>query len=207
MRLSVRICALVAACLYAAPVQAEPSEGYYAGIALAAQGQDKQAVQYLRQQMALVPLDDPWRQRIQAAAGLIEARGERKGSVNLEATPIQQSLAASYIRVKPAPGGEPSIWPVGLMSLMLPAAGHAWMGRWRDAAVAAGMVWPMIGLTLWAARRRMGPVTVFFAVIAVWLWSGVIFSSLSLAEREAGLAYVQWWQGLWSATGLPGRPW
>ena len=69
------------------------------------------------------------------------------------------------------------------------------------------LVWPMLLLTLWAARRHMGPVTVFFALITVWLWSGTVFSSMSLAERASFEAYTLWWQGLWQASGLQGQPW
>jgi len=53
----------------------------------------------------------------------------------------------------------------------------------------------------------MGPVTVFFVLTTLWLWSGSVFSAVSLAERGSFEAYVLWWQGLWQASGLPGRPW
>ena len=94
-----------------------------------------------------------------------------------------------------------------ILATIFPGAGHAWQGRWQDAWVAAIMVWPMLILTLWAASRRMGPVTIFFAMITAWLWSGTVFSSISLAERGGMESYLLWWQGVWQASGLPGRPW
>ena len=98
-------------------------------------------------------------------------------------------------------------WLPGLLATIFPGAGHAWQERWNDAVVAAIMVWPMLILTLWAAYRRMGPVTIFFAMITAWLWSGTVFSAISLAERGDVEAYLVWWQGLWQASALPGRPW
>ncbi|MDX8412148.1 MAG: hypothetical protein R8K46_09820 [Mariprofundaceae bacterium] len=192
--------------LFAAVTQAAPPSAYDAAMQLAAQGLDVQAVQRLRGGSGSPALDGPWRDRLIAAAALIEARSVHAVTVHLADAPMQQALAEVYIRDRALPQAV-GTWQAGLLSLLLPGGGHAWQGRWRDAGVAAMMVWPMIGLTLWAARRRMGPVTVFFAMITIWLWSGVVFSALSMAEREAAEAYMQWWQGLWWATGLPGRPW
>jgi len=61
--------------------------------------------------------------------------------------------------------------------------------------------------TFWADRRDMGPVTVFFAMITAWLWSGMVFSATSLAERGGYELYYAWWQQLWQASGLPSKPW
>jgi len=198
--------AIVWAVLFVAgTAHAAPADSYHAALRLAAQGQDAQAVQRLREGLNGADANDPWRLRMAAAASLIEARGQTSTAIDLSKAPMQQAMSEAYL--KTSPPAEAASWPAGLLSLLLPGSGHAWMGRWRDAGVAATMVWPMIGLTLWAARRRMGPVTVFFAMITIWLWSGVIFSALSIAEREAAEIYMQWWQGLWGATGLPGRPW
>lgn len=193
---------LFAGAAHAAPVASD----YQTAMQLAAQGQDVQAAARLRERMKHVEWDDAWHDRLEAAASLLESRSQFSADIDLSNAPMQLALAGGYISGKPAPD-KASTWPVGALSLIAPGGGHAWLGRWRDAGVAAMMVWPMIGLTLWAARRRMGPVTVFFALITIWLWSGVIFSALSMAEREAAEAYMQWWQGLWGATGLPGRPW
>ncbi|MDX8401044.1 MAG: hypothetical protein R8K47_00275 [Mariprofundaceae bacterium] len=189
---------------------AQPAEDVWRDVMeLAAHGHDAQAVAALRAAARLAP-GDVWRARMASAAALLAMRERaRRGD------PVRQveglrgvhaALARQWMAAHPVPEGAPA-WPAGLLAALLPGAGHAWLGRWRDAGVAAALVWPMLVLTLWAARRRMGPVTVFFAAITLWLWSGTVFSAVSLAERGSLEDWLGWWQQLWQAAGLPGRPW
>jgi hypothetical protein len=115
-------------------------------------------------------------------------------------------LMSNWLKQHPIPAVEDSIMP-GLLAAIIPGSGHAWLGRWGDAGVAAMLVWPLLILTFWAARRDMGPVTVFFALITAWLWSGTVFSATSLAERGDYELYYAWWQQMWQASGLPSKPW
>lgn len=198
---------LVLLCLAPRPLHAEPSQAYRQALAMAAEGRDREAVAMLNgAAAALPPAQSIWRQRMRAAARLLDIRRNRATRVTLPEASAAGVLVHRYLRTHPPPAPRPA-WPLGLLATLVPGAGHAWLGRWRDAGTAAFMVWPMIFLTLWAARRRMGPVTVFFALITVWLWSGTVFSAVSLAARGDMEAYLAWWRGVWLASGLPGHPW
>jgi len=194
--------------LFALPqiLEAKPDDLYYEAIRLAAQGKDVAAIERLRGGVAVVARSDPWRARMSAAAALLDMRNRQAASPIISDAEMHAVLIETYLRKRQPPRME-RVWPIGLMATVLPGSGHAWLGRWHDASIAALMVWPMLFLTLWAARRRMGPVTLFFSMITLWLWSGTIFSAVSLAERGGSEAYMIWWQGLWNASGLLGRPW
>ncbi len=187
--------------------QAAVVDGYRQAIQLAAQGQDRAAVAALRALATTEPQGSIWQQRLVAAATLLamRQRGQKAlphtGGINPNLT-----LASAYLASHPLLN-DVEQWPARLLAAVLPGAGHAWLGRWHDAGMAAMMVYPMLLLTLWAWRRRMGPVTIFFALITAWLWSGTVFSATSLAARASAESYMAWWQGLWQAAALPGRPW
>ncbi|MDQ6986921.1 MAG: hypothetical protein Q9M25_03860 [Mariprofundaceae bacterium] len=183
--------------------KAAASDAYRQGIALAAEGRDGQAVAMLRGVAA--SSSGIWSERASTAAKLIDMR-QRQDASRLEIASLNGVLLAKY-QLLHAPPQAANARLAGIFATLFPGAGHAWLGRWHDAGIAALMVWPMLLLTFWAAKRKMGPVTVFFALLTLWLWSGSVFSAVSLAERGAFEAYVVWWQGLWQASGLPGRPW
>lgn len=148
----------------------------------------------------------PWRVRMQTAAALLAMRRARALKPVLSNDSMQAELVKQRLKAYPAPV-KTGAWIPALLAALFPGGGHAWLGRWHDAMVAALLIWPMAILTLWAWRRRMGPVTVFFTLLTMWLWSGDIFSVVSLSERGSYEAYMLWWQGLWQAAALPGRPW
>ncbi len=174
---------------------------------MAAQGDDKGALAILHALDETFPDGGVWRQRKEAAEQLIGMRAVQQTVFPTRSVPNPHlALASAYASAHPLLP-DATRWPATALAVLLPGAGHAWQGRWKDAGMAAMMVWPMLILTLWAARRRMGPVTVFFALITIWLWSGTVFSSISLAERGNAEMYLAWWQGVWQASGLPGSPW
>ncbi len=187
--------------------QSMPQEVYEQAIVMAASGHEKEAIAHLQGAAAVLSVGDIWQERMALAAMLIDMRQHQNfkpKQFNDRSTHAR--LAGAYLKEHTRPEVKNS-WLPGVLATIFPGAGHAWQGRWRDAWVAAIMIWPMIILTLWAARRRMGPVTLFFAMITAWLWSGSVFSAVSLAERGAFDLYLAWWQGLWQASALPGRPW
>jgi hypothetical protein len=193
--------------LLATVIEANPAQVYQQSLQMAANGQEAEAIAALQGSASVLPDQHIWKTRMLAAATLLEVKRQRQDQVPAQTGGIANlALASGYAKANPPPEAEAS-WPVVLLAVVLPGAGHAWQGRWHDARAAAMLAWPMLLLTLWAARRRMGPVTVFFAMITVWLWSGTVFSSISLAERSTYEAYSLWWQGYWQASGLPGRPW
>ncbi len=197
--------AILAALLRVQPVTAGASDTYRQAMHLAATHRDARALALL----AGLQSSDPnlWRDRGRDAAALIAMRHKRaSGPVFPDKDSLAAVLSQRYIAASPAPEAG-AAWVPALLAALAPGAGHAWLGRYHDAVAAAVLVWPMLLLTLWAWRRRMGPVTVFFALLAVWLWSGNIFSAISLNERASFEAYLRWWQGLWQASALPGRPW
>jgi len=179
---------------------------YRQAMQLAAQGQDGKAAAMLSGAAGVLRGQDVWRERMLAAAALLDMRNRQAIRPMFARKSIHAGLAGQYIHEHPSPEHE-NVWVVGLLAVLLPGSGHAWLTRWHDAAVAAMLVWPMLLLTFWAWKRRMGPVTVFFGLLTLWLWSGTVFSAVSLAERGSMEAYMAWWQGLWQFTGLPGRPW
>jgi len=185
-----------------------PAANVYKGaIELAAAGQPDAAVERLAAAAEMLPGESVWRARMILASSMIRMRAHQQVELpKLQGFSAYVSLASAYLQNNPPPQEE-SNWVVTLLATLLPGAGHAWLGRWHDAMVAAFLVWPMLLLTLWAAYRRMGPVTVFFGLITAWLWSGTVFSAISLSERGGLEAYLLWWQGLWQASGLPGKPW
>ncbi len=202
---------LVMMCI-AGIAEASPAQVWQQAMQMAANGHDRQAVAHLSGAAAVLSeRESLWKERMQVGAALLDMRERQAVSAPVLDLPaasgwVETRLIKQYQSTHAAPEHQSSAVPA-LLAAVLPGAGHAWQGRWRDAAVTAMLVWPMLALTLWAARRRMGPVTVFFALLTVWLWSGTVFSAVSLAERGDLEAYLQWWQGLWQASALPGRPW
>ncbi|OIO67865.1 MAG: hypothetical protein CO186_10715 [Zetaproteobacteria bacterium CG_4_9_14_3_um_filter_49_83] len=192
------------------PAQADEAskQVYDQAVQLASQGDQHGALTALQAAGAVLPQQDHWKQRMSAAALLLSMRMQHLTTLSMQfsAHDPNLALAQGYMAAHQAPLQQPE-WPVAILATLLPGAGHAWLGRWHDAAIAALMVWPMLLLTLWALWRSMGPVTVFFALISMWLWSGTVFSAVSLQQRGFSEAYTLWWQGLWQASALPGVPW
>ncbi len=204
----VLLCAILACSVTQAG--AAPRDVYLQAVQLAARGHDREAAAMLTGVADSLRGQDVWRERMRMAVALLRMRGEDAlrpvwppGSTS---NTLQSGLAEQYIRDHPSPATV-RVWIPGLLAALFPGAGHAWLKRWHDAAVAAMLVWPMLLLTFWAWKRRMGPVTVFFSLLTLWLWSGTVFSAVSLAERGSMETYMAWWQGLWQFTGLPGHPW
>lgn len=191
--------------------QASSEQVWQQSMALAQQGQDKQAIALLEGAILQSGQANVWTQRFDIAKRLLKLRRDAKVNSTYN-TLIPNShnqydrLMQAWLQQHPLPAVEESIMPA-LLAAIIPGSGHAWLGRWSDAGVAAMLVWPLLILTFWAARRDMGPVTVFFALITAWLWSGTVFSATSLAERGDFEVYYAWWQQMWAASGLPSRPW
>jgi len=199
---------LLAALFFCIPVsQAGPAEAYRMAINLASQGQEQQSITTLSALIETQPSQSNWRERMLAAKQLIGMKTERQTNFPAQSIPNPYiSLASTYASSHPL-FNETDTWPTALLATLFPGAGHAWLGRWHDARTAALMVWPMLLLTLWAFKRGMGPVTLFFTLITLWLWSGSVFSAISLAERGSIETYIIWWQNVWLSSALPGRPW
>jgi hypothetical protein len=192
------------------PIQAKASPDservYKQSLLLASQGRVSDAVIALQAASAVLMIEDIWRERMLAASVLLIMQKQQTTQAASVGRNNYLKLADVYRQTNLQP--QPiQVWPVALLASIFPGAGHAWLGRWHDAGVAALFVWPLLLLTLWAARRKMGPVTVFFALLTLWLWSGTVFSAISLAERGSFEMYMQWWQQLWLASALPGKPW
>ncbi len=200
--------------LFCSPIvaHATPEQVWQESMKLAQQGQDRQAIAVLEGAILQSgQSSNVWTQRFDIAKRLLKLRYDAKVNSTYNTLMPKQNnqydmLMQSWLQQHPIPTVEESIMP-GLLAAMIPGAGHAWLGRWGDAGVAAMLVWPLLILTFWAARRDMGPVTVFFALITAWLWSGTVFSATSLAERGDYELYYAWWQQMWTASGLPSKPW
>jgi len=202
-----RLSLLLLLSLLAGGVEATPVEVYRRAVATAAEGHDREAVALLQGGLGVLPPGrSVARERLATAAALLAMRDHLALQPDLAGAGAVEAAVSRYLASHPAPPrGRP--WVAPLLGAVFPGAGHATLGRWRDALTAAILVWPMLLLTYWAWRRRMGPVTLFFALITLWLWSGTLFSAYSLARRGDLHGYLVWWQGVWQASGLPGRPW
>ncbi|HID36628.1 MAG TPA: hypothetical protein EYP39_04525 [Ghiorsea sp.] len=192
-------------------VNAAPEQVWQESMKLAQQGQDRQAIALLNGAILQSGQSTVWTQRFDIAKRLLKLRRDAKiNSTYNTLIPNNRNqhdiLMQNWLSQHPIPAVEDSFMPA-LLASIIPGSGHAWLGRWGDAGVAAMLVWPLLILTFWAARRDMGPVTVFFALITAWLWSGTVFSATSLAERGDFEMYYVWWQEAWVASGLPSRPW
>jgi len=179
---------------------------YQQSLHLASQEKLSEAIVALQAASAVLPPENIWRERMLAASVLLGIRKQRTARILVSDDNNYLRLAKAYIQAHPH-SESIQLWPVAVLASVFPGAGHAWLDRWHDAGTAAAFVWPFLILTLWAARRKMGPVTVFFGLLTLWLWSGTVFSAVSLAERGDFELYVQWWQGVWQASALQGRPW
>ncbi len=188
------------------PTAQSAKQVYQHALHLAAQGKPSQAILALQVAHSLLPSSNIWQERMLAASELLSLKEKQGSNLPIAKQNSYLNLAQSYLKTHPFTIKDDA-WVVGTLATLCPGAGHAWQGRWQDAGVAALFVFPLLILTLWAAKRRMGPVTVFFAFITLWLWSGTIFSAISLAERGQLESYLVWWQQLWQASGLPGQPW
>ncbi|TLS67309.1 hypothetical protein FE236_10520 [Mariprofundus erugo] len=207
------VLALVLACLIrVVPVYASAATVWQQAMEQAAAGHDAEAIARLSGALSMMSAsaDDLWYERMQVAVMLLKHRRQQLVTMSLADTVspqwIEVRLMQQYMQLHPLPEKEHT-GMITLLATLVPGAGHAWLGRWHDAGVAFMLVVPMLVLTLWAGRRKMGPVTLFFTLITLWLWSGTIFSAISLAERGGAEAYLLWWQGIWQASALPGRPW
>ncbi len=190
---------------------ATPEQVWQESMRLAQQGHDKQAIAVLNGAILQAGQPNVWTQRFDMAKRLLKLRREAKlhneyNVLDMVGNNQYEMLMQGWVQQHPLPKVEDSIMP-GLLASIIPGSGHAWLGRWGDAGVSAMLVWPLLILTFWAARRDMGPVTVFFALITAWLWSGTVFSATSLAERGDYELYYAWWQQMWTASGLPSKPW
>ena len=190
---------------------ASPEQAWDEAMMLAQQGKDGRAIALMQGATLQESTNSIWAQRFSIAMRLLELRSEAKHhskymGVQLSGQNQYEILMSNWLATHPAPEPADSAIP-SILASIIPGSGHAWMGRWGDAGVAAMLVWPLLILTFWAARREMGPVTVFFAIITAWLWSGTVFSATSLAERGDFELYYAWWQEMWIAAGLPSRPW
>jgi len=191
--------------LFAMPMalHASPQQVWQQALQQAQQGDVEQAALMLQGAAMVLPQADPWRSRMMVASELYAMRAAQKVRPQVALVGNHGVLANQWLQHHPAPQPEQT-WLVATVATVLPGAGHLMLHRWRDAVVVLVLVWPLIGLTLWAARRRMGPVTLFFTLITTWIWSGTVFSAVSLAKRGGLEHYQQWWQALWQASGLPG---
>jgi len=164
-----------------------------------------QSALMLRSAATVLQPSDPWQSRMRVASELYAMRSSQALRPAQPLTGSYGVLANGWLQQHPAPKAAKT-WLIATVATVLPGAGHLLLQRWRDALVVVVLVWPMIGLTLWAARREMGPVTLFFTLITTWLWSGTVFSAVSLAKRGGLEHYEAWWRALWHAAGLPGSP-
>ncbi len=175
---------------------------YQQALQQAASGKLAVAESALLKLSAAASTPEVWQQRSQAAAVLLHLWQARASSLPASNNPYLR-LANRYAEDHHLAKQKNAA--LLFSAALIPGAGHALLGRWHDARTAFILVVPMLLLTLWAAKRRMGPVTVFFALITLWLWSGTVFSAWSLHERQALELYSLWWQGLWQASALPGH--
>ncbi len=85
-----------------------------------------------------------------------------------------------------------SPWTAGILAGLLPGAGHAYLGRWEDAALVFLVNGVFLGATLEAVEKRQPALAGGMALAELIWYSGNIFSAVSNAHKHnKGLA-EQW---------------
>jgi len=211
MNYFVAVLSLVCGLLWQSTISeaAQPSAVvYHASIEMAAKGELNNAILSLQAASAVLPEGDIWRERMVGALALLQMRKNQEVTTGWFPRNMYAMLSFGYIRDNPIPANakSASAWITGLLAAVFPGAGHAWLGRWHDAGVAAFMVWPLFLLTLWSIKRG-SPCSIGLVIVSLWLWSGTIFSAVSLTHRINTDVYMQWWKLIWKASALLGQPW
>jgi tetratricopeptide (TPR) repeat protein len=112
-----------------------------------------------------------------------DAAGVLGGLDPLSALAGRAAQGAAHIRAN-TPLPEKSPWTAGLLAAVLPGAGHAYLGRWRDAGLAFSMNAAFTAATLEAIQKDNPALAGTLALAELIWYSGNIFSAVGSAHKH-----------------------
>lgn len=91
---------------------------------------------------------------------------------------------------------ERSPWMAGALAAILPGAGHAYLGRWEDAALVLSVNAAFLGATVEAIQRREPALAGGMALAELLWYSGNVFSAVSNTHKHNRLLRDRWAEGI-----------
>lgn len=144
------------------------------------------------------------RDRIRLLMAELEAGLGRWGAVSealekVEAKGVQGWTAreqAAKIRQGEPSCRERSPWMAAVLAGLFPGAGHAYLGRWEDAALVFTVNGAFLGATLEAIQKKQPALAGGMALAELMWYSGNIFSAVSNAHKHNRELVLEWSRGI-----------
>ena len=100
---------------------------------------------------------------------------------------------------------ERSPWMAGALAALLPGAGHAYLGRWEDAALVFTVNGAFLGATVEALEKDQPALAGAMALAELLWYSGNIFGAVSSAHKHNRVLAQQWAEGTRSQLDFSGQ--
>lgn len=128
----------------------------------------------------------------------VEAGGRPGRAAREQAAKIRQGQISSQQR---------SPWMAAVLAGLFPGAGHAYLGRWEDAALVFVVNGAFLGATVEAVEKKQPALAAGMALAELLWYSGNIFSAVSNTHKHNSRLAQEVSRGLSLEMGLPGpRP-
>ncbi len=125
----------------------------------------------------------------------VEAAGDPGRAAREHAAKIRQGELSSKER---------SPWTAAVLAALFPGAGHAYLGRWEDAALVFMVNGAFLGATVEAIQKKQPALAGGMALAELLWYTGNIFSSVSNTHKHNRQLLQEWSRGLSLETGLSG---
>ncbi len=123
----------------------------------------------------------------------VEAAGDPGRSAREHAAKIRQGELSSKER---------SPWMAAVLAGLFPGAGHAYLGRWEDAALVFMVNGAFLGATLEAIEKKQPALAGGMALAELLWYSGNIFSAVSNTHKRNRQLLQEWTRDVSLETGL-----
>lgn len=173
------------------PVKAR--ESFRSALELCAEPADRDRIRLLAAELGAGLRD--WEAAAQALEAM-EAGGLPGQAAQEQASRIKRGELSSKER---------SPWTAGVLAGLFPGAGHAYLGRWEDAALVFLVNGAFLGATVEAVQKKEPALAAGMALAELLWYSGNIFSAVSNAHKHNRRLSEQWSRELGSEQGLPGE--
>lgn len=122
-----------------------------------------------------------------------------KGTLeSLEAPAEWRAVARRAIREMEisGPSRERSPWTAAALAAIVPGAGHAYLGRWEDAALTFCVNAAFLGASIEAVSKRQTALAAGMAAAELLWYSGNVFSAVSNAHKHNQVLRQRWVEGV-----------
>lgn len=145
---------------------------------------------------------------LEAGLGRWEAAAQALEKVEAAGDPGRAALEhAAKIRQGELSSKERSPWTAAVLAGLFPGAGHAYLGRWEDAALVFMVNGAFLGATLEAVEKKQPALAGGMALAELLWYSGNIFSAVSNTHKHNRQLLQEWGRAVSLETGLSGsRP-